>query len=257
VVLPSFRLASFPNQRRTYRRLGRTLKNSVDAWGSHFDTTRVGFAGHSFGAGAIPFLARPYLQTRRWGERAVFVFAMAPFYVFRVGSDEMRSLPSHTRMLVQVYAEDDVNDSRVAIDLFENSGVDAENRRYSIVHTDSIDGRVYEAHHGTPFGPNSRYGRLDLYDTVVVYRPLDALAAHAFEGAVDGRSIALGEAGDSAWTGFPPGRAIPGAVKFVDRPEPRLPVEAAALNWCSRWNPRKWKSPSFDHRGNRRIRPPQ
>jgi dienelactone hydrolase len=252
VVMPSFRLASFPWQHRTYRRLRQSLDRAVDAWKGRFDTTRVGFAGHSFGAGAIPYLAPPLLVQRGWGSHGSLIMAMAPFYVFRTSQDDLRAFPPNVKMIVQVYADDDCNDHRVAIDLFENIGIPPENKRYTIVRTDSNGGRVLNSHHGLPFGAGAQYGEHDLYDTVAVYRPLDALAGYVFGGEDDARDVAFGKGEDARWMGrWPDGRAVR-PLDIEDHPEPELPARASYFNWSHPWNPRKRSSPSFDPRGQRR-----
>jgi len=62
----TYRIKSFPYQGRTYRRMFSSCLAAVKYFGAYIDTTKIGFAGHSFGAAALPYLALRCITERNW-----------------------------------------------------------------------------------------------------------------------------------------------------------------------------------------------
>lgn len=101
-----------------YDILWRGHTGSVDAIASRvsLDTARMGFIGHSFGAGATPWLATEAARARGWAREGVFLMPNAPWYSFRMSAAQWSALPTNARMHVMVFDDDTTNDHRIAIE---------------------------------------------------------------------------------------------------------------------------------------------
>ena len=56
-----------------------------------------------------PCLALKAMTTLGWVAK-VFMFLMAPHFVFGITDKELREYPSNVKLIVQVYEDDNVND---------------------------------------------------------------------------------------------------------------------------------------------------
>lgn len=240
VVLPQYRMFSFPGQRRTYRKLFARMVETVAELGSAVDTSRIGFVGHSFGGAAIPALALRLIVQRGWGSRAAFMFVMAPHFVFGITETELKGFPSHAKLVVQVYEEDDCNDHRMAKHLFETIGISESEKDFMVILSDSSESLGYKlvADHAVPYGPDDALGEIDGLDYYAVYRPLDALVDYTLTGAQEARRIALGDGSqEQRYMGvWRDGVAVKEAVAG-DEPLILKPVSAYFFHWKHPWNP--------------------
>jgi hypothetical protein len=240
VLFPAYRMASFPGQGRTYRRMFRGMVEGVRMLGSRVDTSRVGFAGHSFGAGAIPAFVLRTVTSLKWGAGGVFMFLMAPHFVFGITEEELRGFPSNVTLVVQVYQDDDCNDPRIGKHLFDTIGIGKTEKDFVTIRSDTSEslGCVLWAEHGVPFGEKYKWGRLNALDHFAVFRQLDALADYTFNGSRQGKRIALGSGGDDQrymgyWKdGRPVREAVAGDVPQLVRPSHEFP-----FHWEHPWNP--------------------
>jgi hypothetical protein len=169
--------------------------------GAVFDLTRVGFAGHSFGGGATPEMARRGFVTQGWGAHGRFMFIMAPWYSWGSGYD---TLPLDVRTVVQVYADDDTNDHQIAVDDIWNKLPAGLERVWLMVRSDACSCGL-NAGHVTPMtspGMHPENGStLNGHDTWAVQRRLHALATWAFTGATTARDVAYGtDSSLGAWS---------------------------------------------------------
>jgi len=171
--------------------------DAVRAHPQIFDTTRIGFFGHSFGGGASPYLAHQLIVGDGWGGRGRFVYMSAPWYSFQLGDSILPNFPSHCPLLVTLYDDDRINDHRLGMDIFRNIAIPDSLKDLVVVHSDTIDGYTYPADHNLPSQYSPGAGKYDALDSRVVFRLLDALADYAFEDSPLGRRVALG-GGDSA-----------------------------------------------------------
>ncbi|MBK8504812.1 MAG: alpha/beta hydrolase [Saprospiraceae bacterium] len=188
------------------------------------DTTRVGFVGHSFGGGAMFGIAYQCFSENEWGQDGRFLFSLAPWYAFELTQDQLTSFPPDTKLLMQVYDGDKVNDHRMAIDLFKNINIPGDQKDYLMVQSDTIGIDVYEADHGLP-GTFQVFNALDYY---ALYRLLDALADYTFNGNEEGRVVALGH-GEPAQISMPIGLS---PLVHSDQPEPLFDEDHYEFN-CS------------------------
>ena len=152
------------------------------------DLDRVGFVGHSFGGGAVPAMAYKGLVEQGWGSRGAFMYIMAPWYSFEITPKQLRAYPPHTKLLLQVYADDSTNDHRMAMDLFYSIGVPMAEKDYVILFSQSREGCAFTADHAVP----SNHGDPGVLQNYGVFRVFDALAEYAFTESAFAKQVALG-----------------------------------------------------------------
>ena len=212
------------NHADRYAALRSGVAAAVAAHSARLDTARVGWIGHSYGAGALPHLARHAHSEWGWGRTGSFVHLMAPWFALDPGAGlEPPLLPEGTLLLVQVFEDDTANDHRIAIDLFGGLGVPAADRDYVLVRSDRWGECELPAVHTVPQSRGLR-ARDDALDERAVLRLLDALTAAAFRGDPAGRRVALGrgspeQIGMGSW---PDGTRVRSLVAGGD-PEPVRP----------------------------------
>jgi uncharacterized protein (TIGR03437 family) len=177
---------------RRYDTIFAGFEEAVKRYGNFFDLTRAGFIGHSFGGGASFAMLQRGAVGKGWGNRGLFLFSLAPWYVYEITTKQLLNFPAHAKLLVQVYDADTVNDHRIAKEVFERTGLPASEKDFVLLRSDQQQGIELEASHGTPSGqtPNA----LDYYG---IWRLFDALADYAFNGAMAGKELALGNGSPS------------------------------------------------------------
>lgn len=173
------------------------FQDAVKAYPNVLDTAHVGFFGHSFGAGALPYLAFQLLTGKGWGTSGSFLYCSAPWYSYYLGDTALASFPTNTSLLTVLYQEDTVNDHRMGIDIFRNLAISDSLKDCLMVSSDTVDGYVYLADHSLPSQYAPENGEYDAYDSRITFRLLDALVDYTFTGSAAGHVVALG-GGDSA-----------------------------------------------------------
>ncbi len=179
-----------------YDALWSGIAAAARAHAAELDLERIGIVGHSYGGGAVPFLARRALVEEGWGARGAFLYLLAPWYPLRVSDADLAALPGHVSALVMVFEEDDVVDPRIAIDLFERLPLPEAAKDFVEVRSDARGDCRLRALHTVPQSEGI-LARDDALDVWAVFRLFDALAAWSFEGSADGRRVALSH-GDPA-----------------------------------------------------------
>lgn len=190
VVYPSYPSSGRHEQR--YAALWSGFVAGLEAARGLLDLSRMGFIGHSYGAGAVPATAWRALREQGWGSRGAFLYLMAPWFALQIDADALRDFPPHARVLVQVFDDDTANDHRIAIALFEAIGVPGPHKDYLRVQSDRRGACELPALHTVPLSRGA-WARDDALDQRAVFRLVDALAAAAFEGDEAGRRVALGQ----------------------------------------------------------------
>ena len=186
------------------------------------DTQKVGFMGHSFGGGASIDLAYKAFTEKGWGQNARFLFTMAPWYAFNWNStqttqQQLQNFPANTKMITQVYDEDDTNDHRMAIDIFKNINIPNSEKDFIYFKSSTVDGYKYVTDHGMP----SSHQVFDALDYYGVYRLLDAMMDYSFNGNASAKNVALGN-GSAAQITMPSynGQAM-APLEVTDNPTPK------------------------------------
>ena len=158
---------------------------------SIIDTTRVGFFGHSFGGGATPRISYRLFTENNWGANGKFIYCSAPWYSFELGDTNLSNFPSDCNMLTVLFDNDDVNDHRIGMDIFNNISIGDSIKDCIIVYADTVSGYNYAANHSLP-AQNSANGVFDAHDYYVTFRLLGSLADYSFTGNPTAKNIALG-----------------------------------------------------------------
>jgi hypothetical protein len=133
-----------------YRHLWKGIEHAAGRWDTYIDNTRIGFIGHSYGGGAIPRMAWKACQVKGWGSKSLFLYIMAPWYCHGMTRRHFADFPAHTILVVQAFQDDNINDYRIADDIF-NSFTIAENRKCFItVYTATRDDAQIPSGHTMP-----------------------------------------------------------------------------------------------------------
>jgi len=158
---------------------------------SIIDTSRVGFMGHSYGAGALPILSYREFTENNWGANGKFVVLSAPWYSYELGNSVLSNYPTDCNMQVILYDNDSINDHRMGMDIFNNIAINDSVKDCITVYSDTVSGYIYQADHylTAQYTANSEFDALDYY---VTFRLFDAIADFTFTGNSTAKNIALG-----------------------------------------------------------------
>lgn len=181
------------------------FEEAVKRYGESFDLSRVGYAGHSYGASATLAMMARGLE-RGWGREGLFIFAAAPWYYFEFSLRQFVNFPAHAKVLVQVYDGDNICDHRIGKEMFDRINLPASEKEFVLLRGEERLGYKLNAEHSTP-SSGSDENALDYYG---VYRLFDALADYAFTGNGAGQRIALGNGnGEQKFMGvWPDGQPV-------------------------------------------------
>lgn len=217
-----------------YSILWQSFKRAATEYPGIIDTRKAGFMGHSFGGGASFALAYKGFVEEGWGENGRFIFAMAQWYSYQLTDAMLAAFPSNTRLITEVYDDDEINDHRMAIDIFKRINIADAEKDYILVRSATLDGYTYVADHGLP-NTQSAY---DAYDYYAVYRLLDAMIDYSFNGSLAGKNVALGN-GSSAQVTMPGfnGQNLPPLI-VSDNPVATYPQSRYLFSCGSSSNPR-------------------
>jgi acetyl esterase/lipase len=237
-----------------YSIIRKGLSQGTTHWRDFIDSTKLGIIGHSYGGGAVPSISSEWLIKRGWGAHGAFLFIMAPWYSYEITPQQLQSFPSHTTMIMQVYENDNVNDHRMAKDIFDNISIDERHKNFIILHSDTSEQPFLHANHTVPSGAFSdENSRLDNMDYYGVWRLADALEAFSFENDTTAYQTALGSGTQEQQfmgvhqSGKPVHGLIASHTSFILYPQ------NAYLNfWSHSFNPRNSFSPEFSSKASRR-----
>jgi hypothetical protein len=179
------------------------------------DTTRTGFMGHSFGGGAVFHCAYKCFTENNWGQKGRFIYSLAPWYSY-ITQAQLTDFPPDTKVLIEIFENDTVNDHRMAADLFRNINVSDEEKDFIMVRSDTIGNYIYAADHGLP---NSK--TFNILDYNAYFRFIHALSDYTFNDNLAGKIIALGN-GNNAQTIVAEGLK---EIIQTDNPHPMLSEE--------------------------------
>lgn len=174
-----------------YATLFAGFEAAVKRFPQSLDARRVGFMGHSYGAGAVPALARKGITENGWGSEGVFLFPMAPWYYFNLNLRQFISFPAHAKMIMQVYEGDDLCDHRIAKEIFDRIGIPGSEKDFVMLMSEERMGYRLGAEHGSMYGGDGSE-KVDALDYFGIWRLFDALADYTFNGSEAGKGIALG-----------------------------------------------------------------
>ncbi len=176
VPYPSSKAYLWP--RSTYRTIWKGFRKSVDQWDEWIDLDSVGFVGHSYGGGAVPSLAHKAIVENGWGRTSAFLYIMAPWYVHGITQRKLRYFPRQVKMVVEVFADDKINDHRIAKDVYLSVGI-ADSAKVFCTFSTTPGALSHSAGHDLPMGESGEAINVDDGDFSGVYFVFDALSAYA------------------------------------------------------------------------------
>lgn len=175
------------NEKR-YDAIWEGMREAVIRYGETFDLERVGYVGHSYGAGAIFAMSLRGIEREGWGQQGLILFSMAPWYHFQLQARDYQNFPSHAKLVVQVYEDDKVNDHRLGREIFDRINLPLSEKDFMMVRGDRLGAARIDAGHGAPESRDNE----DAIDFYAIYRTFDGLSRYAFAGEEAGRRVALG-----------------------------------------------------------------
>jgi hypothetical protein len=225
-----------------YRTMDSGFVQAVRRYPNLIDSSRVGFMGHSFGAGAIPSIAYKAYVERGWGRNGKFLFPMAPWYALETTPAMTRTFPSDTKLLMHIYQQDRTNDHRLAIDIFRTINIPAAEKDFVTVLPDTVNGYVFGAGHGMCNTVNvaGNGTAFDGYDIYATFRHLDALMEYTFNPSnAAAKNVALGNgSAEQVFMGMVGNRAVK-LLRVSDAPVPDPAAPRAQFDCNNDANPRR------------------
>lgn len=194
------------------------------------DTTRVGFMGHSFGGGASFATSYACFTENNWGSNGRFIHSSAPWYLYNISQGQLTSFPADTKLIVEIYNDDTINDHRMAADAFLNINIPTSEKDFIAVKSSTVSGYDYTVGHDLP----TSYAAFDALDYFAYYRIIDALCDYTFNGNSAGKDVALGN-GSSNQTDMPAGMQ---SLEQTDSPTVSYPESNFGFPCSSVANPR-------------------
>lgn len=172
-----------------YQQLWRGFQVAVERYGALVDASKIGFVGHSYGAGAVPEMARRAVASG-WGANGLFMFSAAPWYSWGTNYEQ---IPASAKLVVQVYWDDETNEHLIGQMDVWNRLPQITERRWLVVREARAVCTI-PANHGVPVsGVISANGEINALDYWGVWRRIQALADFAFTGNQAAKPVAFGE----------------------------------------------------------------
>jgi hypothetical protein len=160
--------------RAAYTQLWQGFQAGHDTWKKYIDDQRIGFIGHSYGGGATPKIAWKAIHQKKWGSKACFIYIMAPWYCHGMTASRFESFPAHTILVTQVFEDDNINDYRIAADIFNSIRIPLERKCFITVFSAKKGESHIPALHTVPeISPEDhhlgRYVVLPVVDSLLLY----------------------------------------------------------------------------------------
>ncbi len=206
VVFSPYTQSLFTTHTIRYNQLWNGFLAAVQQNAAIMDLNKVGFAGHSYGAGATPEMARRGVA-QGWGGGGLFMFIIAPWYNWGAN---MEQIPANAKMIVQVYWDDETNQHLIGQNDVWNRLPQIAERRWQVIRTSQAYCSL-NAGHGVPVtdGLGQTVAVTDGYDAWGVWRRLHALSDYTFTGGQAAKNVAFGiDSRMGRWRGIFGGRTI-------------------------------------------------
>jgi acetyl esterase/lipase len=145
------------------------------------DTTRIGFIGHSYGAGIIPAIAKRIIEDKKWGENGLFLYLMSPWYFTGMTKRTLENFPQNIKVVIQVFDNDNINDPRIGSHLFNLLPMNYESKKFFIVYGDSYKRCRLKSDFTVPLCENALGGDDNALDIYAIHRLCDAITKGVFQ----------------------------------------------------------------------------
>ncbi len=170
-----------------------SFREAANRYPTLIDTSRIGVAGHSSGAGLLPSVTYDLVRNAHWGNRGAFMFSSAPWIDFDISDAMLADFPTTIKFVLQTYEDDLETDIRTYVQQFEQLPIPDTEKEYVTLRPAVIDGYSYEADHAVLATGDNGYGVFDALDDYGVFRIVEALADYTFTGNPEGKRVALGD----------------------------------------------------------------
>jgi dienelactone hydrolase len=175
-----------------YDQLWKGFQAAVAQYGNVLDISKIGVAGHSYGAGAVPEMARRAIA-EGWGASDIFLFVMAAWYSW--GTD-YTSIPARAKLVVQIYWDDGTNEHLISQNDIWNRLPQITERRWQVIRTSTNCACTLIGGHGVPVTADvstNSGGYTNAHDLWGVWRRIHALADYTFNRNQAAKNIAFGD----------------------------------------------------------------
>ena len=179
IFVPYSTIIAMTSPWETYAVLWQSVQYAYKHWHTDIDTTRIGIVGHSYGGGVAPWIASKLFSEKGWGGRSAFIYTMAPWFTWNLDNRQLTSFNPSVLFLAQVFADDNINDFRMALDLYSNFGKSSLTKRFVMVRSDPASSRHITITHDTPNGAGDKRAGTDMLDSLAIYPLFDRISACA------------------------------------------------------------------------------
>ena len=200
VVFSPYTANLFATHTVRYNQIWNGFATAVQQNVAIMDTTKIGYAGHSYGAGATPDMARRGLA-QGWGANGLFLFVMAAWYNWGTNPEQ---IPASAKMIVQVYWDDETNQHLISQNDIWDKLPQITERKWQVIRRSQTYCSL-NAGHSVPVtdGLGQTVAATDGYDAWGIWRRLHALSDYTFSGNQTARNIAFGaDANMGRWRGI-------------------------------------------------------
>ena len=200
VVFSPYTASLFATHAVRYNQLWNGFLIAVQQNAAIMDTTRIGFAGHSYGAGASPEMTRRGVA-QGWGSNGLFLFVMAAWYNW---GTNLEQIPASAKMIVQVYWDDATNEHLISQNDIWNKLPQITERKWQVIRSSKTYCSL-GAGHGVPVTNSlgQTEAATDAYDAWGIWRRLHSLSDYTFSGNLTAKNIAFGvDANMGRWRGI-------------------------------------------------------
>lgn len=223
-----------------YKALWAGIEEAVYKYGSIMDLSKIGFVGHSFGAGAIPSLSYKAITELGWGSSGAFLYMMAPWYSYGITEEQLKDFPKNVKLVMEVFNDDSTNDHRMAKDIFEHINISNNEKDFITLFSSSNSTSRLYANHMVPLGDASNSSGNNELDTYGVFRIFNSLADYTFNHNKESKNIALGNGSKEQkfmglWNDGSPIKEL----DSTDTPTLTRVQSFYEYNWDNPFNPRK------------------
>jgi dienelactone hydrolase len=181
-----------PTHAARYDQLWNGFQAAVAQYGNVLDTSKIGVAGHSYGGGAVPEIARRAVA-QGWGGNDIFLFVMAAWYSW--GTD-YNSIPARAKLVVQIYWDDGTNEHLISQNDIWNRLPQITERKWQVIRTANNCSCTLIGGHGIPVTADVSMdsgGGTNGHDMWGVWRRIHALADYTFNRNQTAKNIAFGD----------------------------------------------------------------
>jgi len=204
----------------------------------YIDTTRIGFIGHSYGAGIVPGVTKRIVEKMGWGRNGAFMYLLSPWYFAGISKRELQAYPGNVKTVIQVFDDDNVNDPRIGSYLFQMISIPPENKEFFIVYGDSYEGCRMKSDFTVPLSRGAAGGEDNALDVYAVNRLCDALTKAVFNNDTAAGAFVFGNSTDrKVYMGTWPGGTPVKAMTATDNPREFISAKPYINSWISPRNP--------------------